>query len=108
MKNPFCLALLLTSAMTGSQLRADPTVYSQPASNSDEESYYTWASCNTPSNGLVPVYDNFSLGATTSITTVQWTGNYIDDVNVADNPATPDTPTFQNNFYAANSCLRPP
>ncbi len=102
MKTNLCLALLLSDALACGQLRADPTVYNQPAADPNVEGYYTWASCDTPSNGLVPTYDNFSLGTTTSITAVQWTGNYIDTSNVADNPATPDTPTFQVNFYADN------
>ena len=100
MKNKSCLALLLASGFTLGHLRANPTLYSQPASNIQADAYYTWASCNTPDGGLVPTFDNFTLTASSSITTVQWTGNYIDTTTDSDNPATPDTSTFQITFYS--------
>ena len=101
MKISNVLASLLLSALAAVTGQADPTVYNQPASDASE-GYYTWASCTTPDNGLVPTYDNFTLTSTNSVTSVQWTGNYLDSATASNNPASPDTPTFRITFYSDN------
>ena len=93
-----CLALLLISgaALTS---HADPTVFSQPYTGVDD-GYITWESYAYPGGAGGRTYDNFALPATTSVTAVQWYGNYIVTTGASGNPAAPNTATFEISFWS--------
>ncbi len=77
---------------------ADPVVYSQPATASNY--YTTWDSTQTPSGPVAIGYDNFSLASATSISAVQWNGNYIDTDHPSANPVAPTTSSFTVAFFS--------
>ncbi|MGH7024365.1 MAG: hypothetical protein ACREEB_12355 [Caulobacteraceae bacterium] len=95
--------IAVMSAMT--VLAAAPavagTVYSNPSDG------FACSSCWTSTNGTdgtggYQAYDDFTLGASSAIRTVTWTGFYIDDTFLS-NPVAPPTTSWQIAFYANSS-----
>jgi hypothetical protein len=76
-------------------------VYDQPA----ESPFNTRASQFFPSTGSFgfTVFDNFTLTATAAIGEVGWQGSYVDTINLANNPATPNSTGFGIEFFADNA-----
>ncbi len=82
---------------------ADPVIYNQPATPSDY--YTTWASQVSPSGTVATGYDDFTLASATSISAVQWNGNYLDTNTPSANPIAPNTTSFTVAFFADNGGL---
>ena len=100
MKNKPCLLLLLAGAFASSHLQADPTIYSQPATDIAGGDYNAFQSDVTPNGGAIPTFDNFTLTSNSSVTAVQWIGSYVNLTTASANPASPDTTAFRVAFYA--------
>lgn len=95
-KLPFLFtALLAATGVTASH--ADPVLYDQPYSVG---AYYTWASYTAPSGNVATGYDNFTLSSASSVTAVQWHGNYIAAIDQNTNPVEPGTTAFVIRFLA--------
>lgn len=85
---------LLAGAAVG---HADPTVYSQPYTRSEDT---TWDSYTAPDASSATVYDGFTLTAASDVTAVQWQGTYIDHDNLGNNPVAANATSFVVSFYA--------
>ena len=94
---------LLLAAVTPLAHAADPVIYSQPASPSNY--YTTWASQVSPSGTVATGYDDFTLASATSISAVQWNGNYVDTNDPSANPIAPNTTSFTITFLADSGGL---
>ena len=94
---------LLLAAVAPLGHAADPVVYSQPATPSN---YYTiWASQVSPSGTVATGYDDFTLGSATSISGVQWNGDYVNTNTPSANPIAPNSTSFTIAFFADNGGL---
>lgn len=93
-------SVLLFLATGAASRAADPVVLSQPPSTPD--SYTIWESASTPSGPVQITYDDFSFPSATSLSAVQWNGNYLDTDHPSANPIAPNTTSFTFTFYADN------
>ncbi len=89
-----CLALFTTAAAA----HASEILYQQvpdfPAPSSARTSY------GAPSDPFFRTFDNFELTQTALVTEVTWQGSYNDFVNPSNNPADPNTISFELVFWS--------
>jgi hypothetical protein len=83
-----------------SSVRGD-VLYTQPP-DFPPNGFNGFTSVRTPAGGTFTTYDNFRLTQDSAITGITWQGLYWDFAVTADNPPTPNTTSFEADFFADN------
>lgn len=97
------LALPIALCVLAPPAHATQELFSNPPSGTNVWS--SWTSCRGVDQPGFRTFDAFQINvaAPAQVTTVTWTGLYWDHVQHANNPASPNTTTWELTFYADDS-----